>query len=376
MVDTFGSLQFDPLDVPGAKNHDLVLHARLAGYRRELLDGLLYAENGDDRRLFEAYNKSLNILPVSELPLHRIAWSPSDTPRSREILAQHEKLVAGIVERLGREGPLAADAFDRTEKVEDYWGTTTSLSRRLLDALFVTGRIGIHRRTGGRRFYHLMERLFSTAILSRKVDDEEAQLHRLLSRHRGVGLMGEGGSGELVIRTGKTADRKRRVATLIDRGLLVPVTVEGVKGTRHVLASERTHLDATKLGKKLRAKPTVTFLAPLDPLMWDRRLVRDLFGFDYVWEVYTPVEKRAFGYYVLPMLFGDRLVGRIEPRFDKKTKRLLFAAAWTEQGFDLDEAHFSSSFRAAVVAYAEHVGATDVRFGRGKIAAALAKTTR
>src|SRR5262249_40833100 len=143
IIERLGSLQFDPLEVPGARNHDLVLHARVAGYRRALCDELLY---GEGRRLFETYNKSLNILPVSELPWHRISWERTDAPRTHALLKEHAKVADAIVARIRREGPLAPSAFDQSKKIEGYWGTSTSLSRHLLEALFITGRVGIARR--------------------------------------------------------------------------------------------------------------------------------------------------------------------------------------------------------------------------------------
>ncbi|MGZ3450216.1 MAG: DNA glycosylase AlkZ-like family protein [Polyangiales bacterium] len=363
LVERLGSLQFDPLEVPGARNHDLVLHARIAGYRRSLCDELLY---GSDRSLFEAYNKSLNILPLSELPWHRIGWARTDLPRTSKLLADHADVAEAIVERIRREGPLPPSAFDRTTKIEGYWGATTSLSRHVLEALFLVGRVGIARREGNKRVYDLTERLFSKEILAHRVDDEEARVHRLLSRHRGVGLMAEGGASELTHGTGSAKDRVRRTRALVERGVLIPATVEGVRGVRHVLASEEPLLAEGALRKRSAA-----FLAPLDPLLWDRRLLRELFDFDYVWEVYTPLEKRKHGYYVLPILFGERLVGRIEPRFDRSEKKLHVAAIWRERGFDFDEPGFLPAMREALFAYRDFVGATSLGFGRGKLTATL-----
>ena len=365
VVERFGSLQFDPLEVPGARNHDLVLHARVGGYQREHCDALLY----DERSLFEAYNKSLNLLPTSELPWHRVTWRRTDIPRTRKLLADHPREVRAILRRIREEGPLAPSAFDDTVKITGYWGTSTSLSRHLLEGLFFTGKVGLFRRDGNKRVYELTERLHPPELLSRKVPDEEAHLYRLLSRHRAVGLMGEGGASELTYGTGPAAARARRVRLLVDRGLLVPVEVEGVRGTRFVLAGERG-----LLGEPGPAPCAVTFLAPLDPFMWDRRLVRELFGFEYIWEVYTPAVKRKYGYYALPVLFGDRLVGRVEPRFDRSTRTLHVARVWWERGACGEEV--SHAFGEALSAYREFVGAERVTFGRTKDTAALARYTR
>ena len=115
------------------------------------------------------------------------------------------------------------------------------------------------------------------------------------------------------------------LAELVERGELLPVSIEGIRGVHHVVTdelpllaqAEREVADGRPPGG---ARPSVTFLAPLDPLAWDRNLLRSLFGFDYLWEVYVPAARRRWGYYVLPLLFGDRFVGRIEPRFERSAR--------------------------------------------------------
>ena len=120
----------------------------------------------------------------------------------------------------------------------------------------------------------------------------------------------------------------------------------------------------------------MSFLAALDPLVWDRAQLRTLWNFDYLWEVYVPEAKRRWGYYVLPMLFGDRFVGRIEPRIDRKTKTLTIIGVWFEDWFSPTETPgFIPALRDAVEAYRAFVGATKVtwpRAGTGRrIASAL-----
>ena len=110
---------------------------------------------------------------------------------------------------------------------------------------------------------------------------------------------------------------------------------------------------------------SVTFLAPLDPLAWDRDLLRSLFDFDYVWEVYVPRAKRRWGYYVLPLLWGDRLVGRIEPRFDRASGVVRILGIWWQDGFSpRGEPAFVEAMRAALAAYARFGGAAAHRLGR------------
>jgi uncharacterized protein YcaQ len=233
-----------------------------------------------------------------------------------------------------------------------------------MEALFVIGRLGIARREGSRRYYDLIERLIPAHLLAKPADSSDQHRHRLLSRHRGVGLMAEGGAGELVSGTGKAPDRKRMTAELIDDGTLLAVHDDGFRELRHVLAEEWPILEATGTPNP-KTRPAVAFVAPLDPLMWDRRLVKSVFAFEYLWEVYVPAPKRRWGYYVLPILFGDRLVGRIEPRYERATRTLRIAGIWFEEGFrPMEEPLFVPALAEALRAYRTFVSARKVTWPR------------
>jgi uncharacterized protein len=374
VVERLGLLQFDPLEVPGARNHDLVLHARVKGYRREWCEQWLY---GPDRRLIEIYNKSLNLVPMHELPHYRITWQRTTATYDSGILAEQADVAKAILRRLKTDAPLSTAAFSEHGHAIDWWWAPTRASRAVMEALFVTGRIGISRRDGNRRYYDLMERLVPAELLKLKESEEDAMTHRLRSRFRATGMTSPSGGtqSEVMYSAGSTAERVRRTARMVEDGELLPVTVDGLKGIRYILAAEEPILDATADPASLT--PGVSFLAALDPLIWDRKgLLRGLFEFDYLWEVYVPEAKRKWGYYVLPMLFGDRFVGRIEPRLDRKAKTLNVIGLWFEAGFKpMETPGFIPAFAEAAEAYLSFVGAERItwprtRAGRG-IAGAL-----
>ena len=373
VVARLGLLQFDPLEVPGARNHDLTLHARIGGYRREWCDAWLY---GPDRRLIELYNKSLNILPIEELPHYSIAWQRSSTYYQDSILTEQADVAEAILRRLETDGPLSTGAFGEHGHAVDWWWAPTRASRAVMEALFVTGRIGIARRDGNRRHYDLIERLVPAELLAVRESEEDAMTHRLLSRYRAVGLTTSiGTQSEVMYSAGSTAERTRRTERLVDEGRLLPVSVDGLKRTRYIVAEDEALLDETSDPGSIEAG--VSFLAPLDPLVWDRRMLRELYEFDYLWEVYVPEAKRRWGYYVLPMLFGDRFVGRIEPRFDRKTKTLVILGVWLEPGFDpIETPGFLTALRDAVDAYRAFVGATKLTWPRSRPGRDLAGALR
>jgi uncharacterized protein YcaQ len=346
VVDRLGSLQFDPLGVAG-RNHDLVLQARIAGYRRGLTDELLYGR----RLLFEAYNKSLNLLPTAELPYYRVTWQNGADGRAGLVVREQAALAEKILAEIAADGPKCSLDFEREAAIEWFWGPTTAV-RAVLEAMSVTGQLGLARREGNRRYYDLTERLFPADLLEVRIPEREQLRHKMLSRHRGHGLLGSGGSGELWLGIGKAPLRAELRHELLDRGEIVAVTVEGMRGERFVIGDELPLLAqaerevaagtsevaagavAAGAGAGDGSAPGLSFIAPLDPLLWDRGALGPLYDFDYIWEVYTPAVKRRWGYYVLPILFGDRLVGRIEPRIDTTSQAVrILGLAW-EPGFD------------------------------------------
>ena len=267
--------------------------------------------------------------------------------------------------------PTAAAARRRArEAIEWYWRPTNQV-RAILEALAEAGILGISRREGNLRVYDLVERLFPAEILTTRIPEMEQRRHRLLSRYRANGLLGSTGEYTLWYSTGRTAgERGQLLAELVDRGKLVPFSVEGFKRNRFVLAEELPLLDQAR--EEVAAgnppggiEPGVAFLAPLDSFCWDRDLLRRLFDFDYVWEVYVPAAKRRWGYYVLPILYGDRLVGRIEPRIERRSGALRIAGLWWQDGFDpMAEPRFAPAFAAAIEAHRDFGGMERVVFPR------------
>jgi uncharacterized protein YcaQ len=377
VVGRLGSIQFDPLAVAG-RNHDLVLHARVADYDPRDTEHLLYGT----RELFEVWNKGLSLLPTAELPWYRTVWDSARQRHEDGILATYAGTAAEIIDRITREGPLSSLDFERKPAIDWWWGPTSE-TRAVLEALEVSGIVGLARREGNRKYFDLVERLYPPELLAIRPSEPEQRRHKLLSRYRAHGLAGATGPGEMWYGTGRVkrrpddppghVDRTELREGLIADGEILPVMVEGVRGVRFIVESDADLLDDSR--RRLPGDPEVTFLAPLDPFMWDRDLLRSVFDFDYLWEVYTPEHKRKWGYYVLPILFGDRLVGRFEPRIDRAAGTLRVLGAWWETGFDPRTADgFVPAMRRALAAYlrfggvrsvdwAPHLGAARRLFG-------------
>jgi uncharacterized protein len=350
----FGSIQFDPIAVAG-RNHDLVLHARVAGYEPAWCD-VLY----ERREIFEATNKALSFVPTSEFPWFRHVMGRKGPEFHTAALAENATVTERVLERIRAEGPLSSRDFEReTGPAKDWFGMPENAVRAVLEACTVTGVIGLARRDGNLRYYDLLERLLPAKVLACQVPEREQLLHKLLSRYRAHGLLGFGGAGGTFARiappnsTPEGVGRNELRKELVELGALVPVDVEGVRGKRLVLAEELALLQSAP-----EPTPSVAFIAPFDSLLWDTALLASLFDFDYVWEGFFKAEKRRWGYYVLPICFGDRFVGRIEPRIDRDRARVEVLDVWWEDGFAPRHAHgFVDAMRDALRAYLRFAGA-------------------
>ncbi len=348
----FGSVQYDPIDVAG-RTHDLMLHARVTDYEPAWTDELY-----ERREIFEAYNKGLSFVYVSEFPWFRGRARPTPPPE----IDEHPEAAKRVLERIRSDGPLSSLDFEReTGSSTDWFGVPTNTVRALLEAYTLTGVLGLARRDGKRRYYDLLERLLPAKVLRQDVPLREQMRHKLHSRYRVHGLLGVGGGGDIFGgigpakpdprypgNPGRTALREE----LIESGDIVAINVEGVNGKRFVLREEVGLLETPP-----EPHASVAFLPPFDPVVWDRPLLGSLFKFDYVWELFHPPAKRRWGWYVLPILFGDRLVGRIEPRIDRAGGRVEVIGLWWEDGFEPKRAEgFVDAMRDALGAYLRFAG--------------------
>jgi len=389
VFERLGSVQFDPIEIAG-RNHDLVLLARVPGYRREMTDRLLYEE----RALFETYNKGLSIVPTADLPWYRVNWDRARARHDDKAFGDHAPLVHELLTRIRDTGPMSSIDVEPRAAIDWYWRPTNQV-RALLEALAEAGVLGLSRRDGNRRVYDLVERLFPPELLDRVVPIRERFRHKLLSRYRAHGLLGVKGSAELWLGSApqltvgledglplNSAGRRVLHTELVAEGGLVPVAIDGIHGPRYLPADELPRLEQAEREVAAglppgESNPGVAFLAALDPLVWDREFLRSLYGFDYIWEVYVPPAKRRWGYYVLPILFGDRLVGRIEPRIERKADALRIEDVWWEGGFDpLATPGFVTAFALAIEAHRAFGGVARVSWPRTTRHRALVKAVR
>jgi uncharacterized protein len=340
LVEEIGILQVDPVSVVAA-NHHLIARARVPAYAPTHLDDALYRE----RTLVESFHAIHAILPMAD-------WRYYDRrlgPPSRMEVAHPElmrEVTGRVLATIRERGPVAARDFmsedDRTP-MEYGWGTTRR-SQVALQTLLRRGFLMVHHREGTQRFYDLTERMLPSHIDVTPVTEEERTLHFAQRDVTYAGLaMGFG-----------------RIQPAIRSGDAIPVAVDGVRATFYVAPGMLDHLMTVPPISEVERRAII--LPPLDPLVWDRKRLAALWNFDYTWEVYTPIEKRRFGPYTLPILWGDRFIGRLDPSLDRKRSVLRIRDLWFEDDAPRDPQLFTD-LAAEIARFAAFHGDAAVALG-------------
>ena len=336
-IQHIGSIQFDPINIVG-RNPDLVLQSRVGDYRPRMLDELLY----EDRLLLDGWDKMASIYPVEDWPFFE-----RQRQRMRDYHGAPSTVVTqvapDILGQIKEKGPLSSLDFKGYEKTDWAWGPTKA-SRAGLEGLYAMGQLGVHHRVNNRRYFDLIENLILSALLSApdpNPTDEDYQNWHVLRRVGALGLAhhnaGDHWYGIIGV---KSRARGKIISRLVERGDLVAVAIAELPDKIFYLRKvDLPTLEQVKGDHQPQPGPAAkaAILAPLDNLMWNRKKNGWLFDFEYVWEVYKPKAQRQFGYYVLPVVYGDRFIARCDPAFDKKKRHLTIQNWWWEGGVQPDE---------------------------------------
>jgi uncharacterized protein YcaQ len=330
---TIHAVQFDPQN-PCGTNVDLVLQARVSSYHPSDYYAWLYK----DRKGIECFDKELCIVPIKDFTLCRkAADNTSRQRRLKNFTLQNRARVNHLLKIIRRNGEICSSQITDDRKVKSFWGNPT-WGKAALDVLWKTGRLVISRRFGGRKYFALPQKLYGPGYRWSKAN--KIRPEHVIRRIRSVGFLPKTGTGQGWLGIGKGQQIVPVVNKLLKNNILTELQIEQTR-RKYVMAS--VDIKTMKAAKSVRVAPHMTFLAPLDNLLWDRNLVKDVFNFEYKWEVYTPRHQRKYGHYTLPILYRDEFIGRIEPR--KIGKILEIRGLWLEPGFqwsDLVNKSFSA----------------------------------
>jgi len=359
------AVQIDPLNII-ARSQDITLWSRVADYQPEYLASLCY----DDRQFFD-YGGTLFIYPMEELPYWRVVMERNGArERWTTWAAEHAELIDEVRDALRTRGPLGNRDFEGRVRVESYWARKdTGLALRYL---WLSGEVMTYGRRKFERLFAFRDQIVPPQY-AREATVAEAEhfFARKALAWYGIARARAWMSafGGLMERPVDRVEAEQRVRGMLDAGEVIAVQAEGWKEPLYLLAANLPLLQTLAddgVPPAWQPFDTTTtdeavFLAPLD-IVSARGRAAKLFDFEYIWEVYKPAAARRWGYYTLPVLYGDQLVARLDPALDRKTMTLNILGFWLEDSCRTDE-QFAAALARGLAHFARFVGAQRVNIG-------------
>jgi uncharacterized protein YcaQ len=332
VINRLGCLQLDPINVV-ARSHLLVLWSRLGNYDPALLDTLLWQEH----RLFEYWAHAASIVLTEDYPIHQMKMnsyakdSSQWSQRVRAWMEQNDTLCVSILDALRERGPLRSRDFEDNSVIawqSSGWTHGRNVSR-MLDFLWMQGQILVAKRIAGEKWWDLAQRCLPTWVSYEPIPEREVVRQAAQKSLRALGVATERHITEYFTQN-RYPGLSSVLAELESAGHIVKVRIQDEDG--ELPGTWFIHTDFLPMIEQLAViwEPRTTLLSPFDNLICNRRRTQLLFDFSYQSEIYTPKDKRRFGYYVMPLLHGDQLIGRIDPALNRAQRTLVINAIHTE----------------------------------------------
>jgi uncharacterized protein YcaQ len=347
-----GSVQYDPLNVVG-RNADLVLQARVKDYSPEILQKLLYTEHG----LIDGFDKEMCIYNTEEYPKFSGIREAHTESTLRTLKGRNQLGAIDILEEvrnhIEKHGITGTRDISIGESKEGSWGHR-KLSSAALDYLYNKGELCVANKKGTQKYFDFTEKVLKPQYCSEYDFKTIEDFYDWYVKRR-IACIGaicdkRGGAWQGHYLSDNTI-RKAALKRLVDRGEIEQFSVEGMKEFFYIKSDD---IELLNLGEN---EETTKFIAPLDNILWDRNMVEKIFNFEYRWEVYTPVDKRKYGYYVIPVLYGNEFVARFEPNSFSEEKCFSIKNWWWEPSA-IKTDKMLSSIEEAMFDFAKFLGTT------------------
>ncbi len=343
------TVQYDPLN-PVGRNPDLVFQARVPAYRVDDWQRSAYTE----RLVYDSWDKQACLVPISDWAKRTLMRERYEPYHDREILRSHADEAATVLAALDARGPLSSLELENRASYGERgsWNGST-VAKRILRALWVGGQLVTHHRQGGRHYYDRAARVIPAQYYNEPSIEDEDVYHRWLMTQRAysMGLLRPIAEPCIWSACGDAGLRKRAFAALVEEDILTPVQVEGKAWTYYIPTSLLPLLHEENQNSRM------LFLGPLDSILWDRKAIRHIFNFDYIWEVYKPLAQRRWGYYVLPVFYKDRFIARFDSRLEKGVWTIL--NWWWEPNIVIDD-ETQEALRLAQTEFLYYLNAKDM----------------
>jgi uncharacterized protein YcaQ len=328
IIRRFGYLQLDTVSIAGARSHAIVLLSRLDGFDPILAEELLRP----DEPLFEYWGHEASWVPIELYPVFEFRRKAFYRhPWWGDLIRQHPQIAENLRRRIRAEGPIRS--LDMEGRGSSGWWDL-KLVKRVATALWSSGELAIRERRNFQRIYDLTERVIPAQWRQNSLSEPRAIEQLLLQALQGHGWASSG----TLSQTWRLTNQKKSIAAalncLVETGEIVPCTLAGADKKKSPGWIRPSDLNLAARLKRVRPRADKgVLLSPFDPVLWDRRRVRQLFAFDQVLEIFKPAPQRKYGYYCLPVLAGDRLVARVDLKADWKAKKLNVLSVLVEDAY-------------------------------------------
>ncbi|UFJ39375.1 winged helix DNA-binding domain-containing protein [Brevibacillus humidisoli] len=334
MIRRLECVQIDPV-AAAERNQHLVLAARMPAYRPSHLEQLLVKN-----KIFEYIANEACVIPMEDYAIFepiRDRYKARLTGR----LEQMGEVVEEVLTRLREEGPLPSRAFRSSKRVHGYWDNTTPKTKEtslVLNLLLDMGIVMVARRDGTERFFDLADKTVVEGQRRKAASlDRTSATQALIDKYIRAYRLFDAQDPRFGWCKIPAGERRTEIERRLQAGVVTALQIEGIQRPYYILSEDLEQLrqwqDCSR--HDMSSAASLTFLPPLDNLLWRRERIVDLFDFHYKWEIYTPAEKRLYGYYAMPILYGDRLIGRMDPRLDRKEERLVVRLLQLEQDVEI-----------------------------------------
>ena len=363
VIDQLGCLQIDTINIV-ERAHHLTLWSRLGLHEKGLLNELAY----DDRKLFEYWAHAACYVPLED---YRFFISPMRM-REGEMLERLERwggraggvspdILDEVLERVRAEGPLATKDFEQRRKGPSKGWWDWKPAKVALEVLYGAGLLMVSHRENFQRHYDIAERVLPPGVDPTEPTEEDRIKFYITRTMASLGLVKPADiRGYYTPSYARYKAYSRQLPSIMEEmsgdGEAVRFEVDGERQPYYCLPEDASRLD------DLVDSPSsehVHLLNPFDNTLWDKKRVETLFEFTAKLEAYTPAAQRKYGYYYLAILSGDRLVGRIIPKMDRKNRKLIINSTWHETWFKLDEP-FENSFSENLESFSKFNGADEI----------------
>lgn len=339
VMSSLRAVQYDPQN-PCGRNIDIFLQARVNGIFPSSYYKWLY----EDRKGVETWDKELCVIPIEDLPICRGRFTESRVKKLTSFRERYKKELSEIFCFVKKNGHVcSADIKDKIRK-------------KALDVLWKNGEIVVSHRKNGIKYYDLASKIYGGNFKWHR--NTEINKEQIVRRIKSVGALPYPGVGSGWLGIGNS----REITPILDEIVREDKVCKiKIKNTNQVYVINSDDLDLLNNINKLSFCKKMSFLPPLDNLLWDREMIKDVFDFSYKWEAYTPEKDRKYGHYVLPILYGLDFIGLIEPRLNDINKVLEIKGLWMEEDFQWDNAS-KLKFETYLRYFRKYTGAKEVKW--------------